>query len=135
MSTLRGKPLVLVDQFGYLGINISSTEIDVNVCIEKAWTTIDGFSIIRQSNLSDKIKQEFYQTVAVSTQLYGCITKNLMKWMEEKTRLELYKNATCCSEKILEAAPQKIAAYGPLPLIKEDKQDRLNTADEERINS
>ena len=41
MELLNGKPLELVDQFIYLGSNISSTEIDVDICIGKPWTAID----------------------------------------------------------------------------------------------
>ena len=33
ISTLNGKPLKFVDQFIYLGSNISSTERDANLCI------------------------------------------------------------------------------------------------------
>ena len=36
----------LVDQFPYLGINISSKENDVKSSIEKAWTAIDRLTII-----------------------------------------------------------------------------------------
>ena len=37
--TPNGKTLKLIDQFTYLGSNISSTESDVNIHIGKAWTT------------------------------------------------------------------------------------------------
>ena len=36
LFTLSGKPLKLVDQFIYLGSNISSTESDVSMCLAKA---------------------------------------------------------------------------------------------------
>ena len=35
LSTLSGKPLKLVDQLTYLGSNISSTESNINICIEE----------------------------------------------------------------------------------------------------
>ena len=35
ISTLNGKPLKLVDQFTYLGSNITSTESDVNILVGK----------------------------------------------------------------------------------------------------
>ena len=35
LSQLNGKPLKLVDQFTYLGSNISSTESHVNICLDK----------------------------------------------------------------------------------------------------
>ena len=63
-------PLKLVNHFTYLGNNISSTESDVNKCIGKAWTAIDRLLIIWKSNLSDKIKQEFFKVVTISVWLY-----------------------------------------------------------------
>ena len=44
--SLNGKPLKLVDDFIYLGSNISSTESIINKCISKAWTTIIRLSTI-----------------------------------------------------------------------------------------
>ena len=46
-----------MDQFIYLGISISSTLHDVNIQSGKASNNIE--------KLSDKIKQEFFQVVAV----------------------------------------------------------------------
>ena len=71
ISSLNGKPLKFVDQFIYLSSNISSTESNVNICIGKVRTAIDRLLIIWKSDLSDKIKLEFFQTVAMSVQLYG----------------------------------------------------------------
>ena len=70
VSTLFGKPLKLVHQFPYLGSNISSTESDKDVRLSKSWTTIDSLSIICKSDLSDKIKPDFFQTMVVSILLY-----------------------------------------------------------------
>ena len=42
-STVCRKSLKLVDQFPYIGSNISSTENDVNLSIFKTWTAIDRF--------------------------------------------------------------------------------------------
>ena len=49
----------------YLSSNISCTESDDNVCIGKAWTVIDISVTIWKSDHSDKIKQKFFQDVAV----------------------------------------------------------------------
>ena len=54
--SLKNKPLKLVDQFTYLGSNISPTESDVNTRIGKAWNAI----IMWKSDFSDKIEREFY---------------------------------------------------------------------------
>ena len=45
ISILSGLLLKLVDQFTYLGSNISSTESDVSIRLAKAWNAIDRLSI------------------------------------------------------------------------------------------
>ena len=64
--TWSSKPLKLVDQ--------STTESNVNICIAKVWTPIDKLSIIWKSDLTDKIKWDFFQAVVVSILLYGSTT-------------------------------------------------------------
>ena len=46
ISTLNGKPLKLFDYFTYLGSNIPSTKIYVNIYREKTWNAIDRLLII-----------------------------------------------------------------------------------------
>ena len=60
ISTLK-----LVDMFTYFGSNISSAENYVSIRLAKAWNVIDRPLIIWISNLSDKIKSYFFQTVVV----------------------------------------------------------------------
>ena len=64
----------LVYHFIYLSSNTYSIESNVNICIGKAWTAIDRLMITWKSNLSDKIKQEFFQSVAMLILLYHCTT-------------------------------------------------------------
>ena len=90
------KYLKSVDQFTYLSSNMSSTETDINIHIGKAWTATDRLMIIYKSDLTDKIKWEFFQAVGVSVLLYGCTSCNLMKDLENKTRWELHRDAACC---------------------------------------
>ena len=52
--------------------------------LAKAWTAIDRLSIVWKSDLSDKIKQDFFQAVAVSLLLYGCTVWTLIKRMEKR---------------------------------------------------
>ena len=79
IATVNGKFLKLVEQFTYLGSNISSTEIDVNIHQEKVRIAIEKLSIIWKSDLSDKIKWDFFQVVAVLILLYGCTTHTKRK--------------------------------------------------------
>ena len=72
-----------MNQFIYLGINISSTENYVNICLAKVWTAIDRLSIIWKFDRSDKIKQGFFQA-AMPILLYGCTICMLTKYMEKK---------------------------------------------------
>ena len=60
ISILSDSPLKLVDQYTYLSGNISSTEIDVNIHLAKAWNTIDRLMILSKFDLSDKIKRGFF---------------------------------------------------------------------------
>ena len=83
-ATRSGESLELIDKFTYLGSNISSTESDVSIRLVKAWTAIDRLSIISKSDISDKIKREFFQAVTVSLLLYGCTTRMIVKRMEKK---------------------------------------------------
>ena len=71
-STLNGGSLKLVDKFLYLANSISSTENDNNMGQAKAWTVIDRLSIIWKSDLSNKIKCNFFQAAVVSNLPYGC---------------------------------------------------------------
>ena len=79
--SLNSKPLKSVDQFIYLGTNISSTESNVNKLIGKALTAIDRLSALWKS---DNTKWEFFQAVAVTVLLYGCTTWTLMKHLEKR---------------------------------------------------
>ena len=57
ISTLDGTSLKLVDIFTYLESSVSSTEKDIDTRLAKTWTAIDRLSIIRKSDLTDKMKQ------------------------------------------------------------------------------
>ena len=71
---LNVKSLKLVDQLIYIDSNISSTESDVNVHIGKVLPAIDTLSTIWKSDLANKLKQEYFQTVVFSVLLYDCTT-------------------------------------------------------------
>ena len=70
ISTLNGDSLKLVDTFTYLGSSVSSTKNDINTHLAKAWTAIDRLSVIWKSELTDKIKRNFFQAAVVSILLY-----------------------------------------------------------------
>ena len=60
------------DKFTYHESSVSSTENDINTRLAKAWAAIDRLSVMGKSDLSNKIKRNFFQAAAVSILLYGC---------------------------------------------------------------
>ena len=73
-STLNGSSLKLVDKFTYLGSSVSSTKTDINMQLSKALTATDQLSVLRKSDLTDKMKRVFFQAVIMLILLYGCTT-------------------------------------------------------------
>ena len=67
----------------------------------KAWTAINRLLIKWKSDLSDKIKQGFFQALAVSVILYSCTTWTFNETVGEKARWELHKDAVCSFNQIL----------------------------------
>ena len=84
ITTLDGTPLKLVEKFTYLGSSVSSTEKDIDTWLTKAWTAIDGLSIIWKSDLTNKMKCSFFQAAVVLILLYGCTSWTLTKRLEKK---------------------------------------------------
>ena len=84
ISTRDGNYLKLVDKFTYLGSSVLSTEKDIDTRLTKAWTAIAKLSVIRKSDLTDKMKRSFIRAAVVSILLYGCTTWVLTKQMEKK---------------------------------------------------
>ena len=68
-----------VDNFVYLGSNISSTEKDVQFRIAKAWQALNGLSIVWKSSLSDSLKRAFFRATVQSVLLYGSSTWTLTR--------------------------------------------------------
>ena len=58
--SLNGKPLKLVNQFKYLGSNISLTENNVNIHFSKGWTNIDMIWTTWKSEFSHEIKRQLF---------------------------------------------------------------------------
>ena len=124
ISTLNGSSLKLVNKFTYLGSSVLSTETDIDMWLIKAWTAINRLSVIWKSNLTDKMKRNFFQATIMSILLYGCPTWMLTKWLEKK----LDGNYTRMLWAILNMSwrqyPTKQQLYGHLPPIMETIQIR-----------
>ena len=121
ISTLDGSSLKLVDKFTYLGSSVSSTEKDIDKRLTKAWTSIDRLSIIRKSNLTDKMKRSLIQAAVVSILLYGCPTWMLIKRLEKNIDSN-YKRAIL--NKSWKKHNTRHQLYGHLPPITKTIQVR-----------
>ena len=85
-STVNSCSLKSVDKFMYLSSSVSSTESGINMSLAKAWMAINRLAITWKSELSNKIKRNFFSVVIVSILLYGCTTWTLTKRIEKKLK-------------------------------------------------
>ena len=124
ISTQDGTSLKLVDEFTHLGSSVSSTEIDIDIRLTKAWKAIDKLSIIWKSDLADKMKRSFFQAVVVSILLYGCTTWTLTKRTEKKIDGNYTRTLRAMLNKSWRQHPTKHQLYGHLPPITKTIQTR-----------
>ena len=117
ISTLNISTLKLVDKFTYLGSSVSSTKTDINMWLAKAWTAIDRLSVIWKSDLTDKMKHNFFQAANVSILLYGCTTWMLTKQMEKKLDGNYTRMLRAILNKSWRQHPTKQQLYSHLPPI------------------
>ena len=122
-SSLNGKPLKFVNQFTYLGSNISSTKSDVNIRFGKSWTDINSLLSIWKSDLSDEIRRGFFNAVAVWGLLCGGTT-----WALTKRREKTNENYTKILRSVLKIFwwqhPTQLQLYSHLPPISQTIQVR-----------
>ena len=117
ISTIDESSLKLVDKFTYLGSSVSSTEKDIDTRLTKAWTAIDKLSIIRKSDLTDKMKRSFFQAAVISILLYGCTTWTLTKRLEKKLDGNYTRMLRSILNKSSREHPAKHQLYGRQPPI------------------
>ena len=117
ISTRNGRSMKLVDNFSYLGSSVSSTETEINTRLAKIWIGIDRLSVIWKSDLTDKIKRNFFQAAVVSILLYGCTTWTPTKRMEKKLDGNYTRMLRAISNKSWRQHPTNQHLYGHLPPI------------------
>ena len=115
ISTLDGSSLKVVDKFTYQGSSVSSTEKDLDTRLTKAWTAIDKLPIIQKSDLTDKMKRNFFQAAVLSILLYGCTTWTLTKRLEKKLDGNYTRMLQAILNKSWRQHPTKHQLYGHLP--------------------
>ena len=117
ISTLNGSTLKSVDKFTYQGSSVSLDKKDINTRQAKAWTAIDGLSVIWKSDLTDKMKHSFFQAAIMSLLLYGCTTWTLTKRVEKKLDCNYSRMLRVILNKSWRQYPTKKQLYGRLPPI------------------
>ena len=124
ITSSSGKDLKKVDQFTYLGSNISSTESDVNIRIGKAWATVNKLTKIWKSTLPARMKRDFFQATVLTVLLYGCTAWTLTKCLESK----IDGNCTRMLRTVLNTSwqrhPTKQYLYGQLSPVSQTIRER-----------
>ena len=115
-----------MDRFTYLGSSVSLTESHINMRLAKAWTAIDGLSIIRKSDLFIKIKRNFFQAVVVLLLSYGCTTWTLTKRIEKKLDGNSTRMLRAISNKFCKQHLTRQQLYGHIPPISKTIPNKTN---------
>ena len=84
MKSLNGEAIKNVLDFKYLGSYIASTDNDVSIRIDKAWDILNNLNKIWTSNLSIRLKRNFFRATFESVLVYGAITWTLTIALEKK---------------------------------------------------
>ena len=121
-STLNSSSLKLVEKFTYLGSSVSSTEIDIDTQITKAWIAVNRLSVIWKLDLADKMERSFFQVVIVSILLYGCTTRMQTKRLEKKLDGNYTRMLKANIEQDLEVTLHKATAVRPPTIHHENCQ-------------
>ena len=104
--------------------SVSSTEKNIDTRLTKSWTPIDRLSIIWKSDLTDKMKRNFFQAAVVSILLYGCTTWTLTKRQEKKLDGNYTRMLRAILNKSWRQHPTRHQLYGHLPTITKTIQVR-----------
>ena len=106
----------------HLGSSVSSNENDINMRPAKAWTVIDRLSVIWKSDLTDKIKRNFFP----SSSLVDTAIWMLNKHMEKKLDGNYTRMLRAVFIKSWRQQSTKQQLYGHLPPITRTIQVRWN---------
>ena len=70
LKSLKDKIIKQVNDFKYLGSYVASTDHDVTVRIGQAWAALNNMTSIWKSNLSVKLKKNFFRATVESILVY-----------------------------------------------------------------
>ena len=84
VRSVNGTQLKSVDNYTYLGSEISSMDKEIKIRIAKSCSALDKLSSIWKSNLTATLKRNFFRAVVESVLLYGSEAWTLTKKLERK---------------------------------------------------
>ena len=117
IKCLNGTILKEVENFTYLGSNISSTEKDVMIRIAKAWSALNRLRTIWKSSLPDNLKRNFFRAVVESVLIYGSTSWTLTKQLEDKLDGTYTRMLRAILNKSWKQHPTNDQLYGDIPKI------------------
>ena len=72
LKTQDGSTLEIVQEFTYLGSQVSSSKADIKRRIALAWSAANKLTKIWKSNMSKQFKINIFRATVESVLLYGC---------------------------------------------------------------
>ena len=84
IKTSDGSTLEIVNEFTYLGSQVSSSKADIKRRIALAWTSANKLQKIWKSSLSKNFKINIFRATVETVLLYGCETWTITKELEKK---------------------------------------------------
>ena len=105
VRSVNGSQLKSVDNYTYLGSEISSVDKEIKIRIVKSWSALDKLSSIWKSNLTATLKRNFFNKL--ERKLDGTYTRMLrvvfnISWKLHLTNKKLYGNIPTTSKTIRE---------------------------------
>ena len=109
----------------YFGSSVSSTEIDINMWLAKAWPAINILSIIKELDVPNKIKRNFlYQRLCK----FYSMDAMYRRWLSVEWKGELLNNATNYIPHILPATIHKApAVWSPTSHLSNNPNKTIKT--------
>ena len=118
-----------VQEFTYLGSNIASTKRDIEIRLAKAWSALNKLDKIWTSNLSPKLKRNFFRATVESILLYGATTWTITKNQEKMLDGAYTRMLRAILNVSWREHPTKKSLYGGLlPISQTLRQRRLRFA-------
>ena len=117
MKSIDGEKIKQVEDFKYLGSYIASTQHDVNIRLGKAWNALNELDKIWKSNLTDKLKRNFFRAAVETVLLYGSVSWTLTTHLEKKIDGAYTRMLRTALNRSWKDHPTNVELYGHIPPI------------------